>query len=244
MKENSSNPLNDFQEFLGQQHQNAVKGINRALFDDIVNTAKNIEENKGVINLKEVVDELRERFKNEDLNQVTDIFIYSQCFLSSNEEPLPRTSQLCINIGKLFDESNLNYIIEKIYTDGEVESGSALSFLGYLALYDNHTSYVLNFIKENFEGFSRNKKTECVFQLKEIFPDNPIVQQIIEESGIKEYTLVFSTGVEGTSTPVTYKMNNVPVNIGDSLESNDADNSNQDKEINEHKPKQSWWKFW
>lgn len=50
-------------------------------------------------------------------------------------------------------------------------------------MHDHHTPYVLNSIKENFKGFSKNKKTECVFQLKEALPENDIAQEIIKDSG-------------------------------------------------------------
>jgi hypothetical protein len=147
--------------------------------------------------------------KTKDLNQVTEIFIYCQSFLSSNEEPLPIPSQLCISVGKLFTNANLHYTATKVYSGDEIEGGCALSFLGYLAMHENHTPWVLHFINENFKGFSHNKKTECIFQLKETLPDNEIAKQIIKDSGITEYRLIFSTQTDSTSKPITFQIDNI-----------------------------------
>ena len=228
MEESEKSPLDKFQETLEQQHENAIKDVNNALLNDILKTAKIVEENENETNLKEIISGLRERFKNEDLNQVTEIFIYCQSFLSSNEEPLPMPSQLCISIGKLFTNANLHYTASKVYSKDEIESGGALSFLGYLAMHEYHTSYILNFINENFKGFSNNKKTECVFQLKETLPDNEIAKQIIKDSGITEYKLIFSTETDSTSKPITFRVENIE---------NSPKTSVQESKL-------PWWKFW
>lgn len=168
------------------------------------------------------------------------MFIYCQSFLSTNEEPLPLPSQLCIAIGKLFTHHNLHYTASKVYSDDEIDGGSALSFLGYLTMHEQHTSYVLNFIKENFTGFSQNKKTECVFQLKEILPENEIAKQIIEDSGITKYELTFSTEEDSISRPVTFKRDNLKKADNNVKQNLEGQNSNHQ----EPKPKLPWWKFW
>jgi hypothetical protein len=175
--EDKKSPLDQFQEILEQQHKNATRSVNDNLLNVILKTAKIVEENKDETKLKEIISDLRERFKNENLNQVTEIFKYCQSFLSTNEDPLPTPSQLCISIGKLFTNENLHYTASKVYSKDEIEGGCALSFLGYLAMHEHHTDYILSFINGNFEGFSKNKKTECVFQLKEALPDNEIAKQ-------------------------------------------------------------------
>lgn len=237
MEDNKTNPLEEFQKMLLQQHENAANGINKALYNELLKTAEIIERIKDKSNVKEEVDKLREKFKHEDLNQVTDLFIYGQGFLSTNEEPLPLPSRLCIAIGKLFTYDNLHYTASKVYSDDEIAGGSALSFLGYLAMHEHHTTYVLNFIKENFKGFSKNKKTECVFQLKETLPENEIAQQIIKDSGITEYELIFSTEEEAISTPITFKIDNL------TREDHNKDHS-QKPNVPATKTKPPWWKFW
>lgn len=240
MGDSNINPLEEFQKMLFQQHEKANDSINKELYNEIIKTAKIIEETEDKSNLKEIIDNLRGKFKSEDLNQVTNLFIYCQGFLSTNEEPLPMPSQLCIAIGKLFTSENLHYTANKIYSDDEIDSGSALSFLGYLAMHDQHTSYVLNFIKENFNGFSQNKKTQCVFQLKEALPENEIAKQIVKDSGITKYELVFSTEVDSSSTPITFKTNNYKEE--DEIIQDDL----QEQKFNdqETKTKLPWWKFW
>lgn len=224
------NHLEEFQKILEQQHTNAIGSVNKKLYDDIIETAEIAERIEDDKKFKELTTKLRERFKNENLNQVTDIFIYSQSFLSRNEDPVPMPSKLCISIGKLFTNKNLHYTASKVYNKDEIESGCALSFLGYLAMYEDHEPYVLNFIKDNFEGFSQNKKTECVFQLKEILPDNDIAKKIIKKSRITEYKLVYSTETDSTSRPVTFQLENIEHSPELSVE----------KPI----PKSPWWKFW
>jgi hypothetical protein len=230
MEENKNNPLDKFQEILEQQHNDGIKDLNNALYNDILKTAKIIEENEDKTNLKDIISNLCERFKNENLNQVTDIFIYSQSFLSRNEDPLPMPSQLCISIGKLFTNENLHYTASKVYSKDEIDGGCALSFLGYLAMHENNEPYVFSFIKENFKGFSQNKKTECVFQLKEIFPDNEIAKQIVENSGITKYELIFSTESDSSSKPVTFQIENIE--------------NSPNTSVNEPKSKSPVWKFW
>jgi len=232
--------LEEFQKILSQQRENANKIINKELYNEILKTAEIIEGTKEKTSTKEIVDELRERFKNEDLNQVTNLFIYCQGFLSTNEEPLPLPSQLCIAIGKLFTNENLHYTASKVYSEDEIDGGSALSFLGYLAMHEQHTSYVLDFIEENFKGFSKNKKTECVFQLKETLPENEIAKKIIKDSGITKYELIFSTEEDSTSTPITFKIDNL-----ENKDNNSKQNfQNLKPDIQETKIKSPWWKFW
>jgi hypothetical protein len=233
-KEGGSNPWEQFQEMVVQEHESAAKSINKVLYDEIIKTAEIIQKTEDQSKLKEIIGNLRERFKSEDLNQVTNLFIYCQRFLSTNEEPLPLPSQLCISIGKLFTYEHLYFTAGKVYSDDEIEGGAALSFLGYLTMHEQHISYVLDFIKENFKGFSNNKKTECVFQLKEILPENEIVKQIVEESGITEYKLIFSTDEDSTSTPITFKHdNNTELNF-----------QKPKTDYQESKPTGPWWKFW
>lgn len=230
MSENNQSPLDGFLGILKQQQEKSVEKINMALYDDIVNTAEVLKKAKDEAVQAEVVANLRNRFKNEDLNQVTDLFIYCQRFLSENGNPVPMASQLCISIGKLFTNENLHYAAVKVYSDDETESGATLSFLGYLALIEQHTSYVLNFIKENFAGFSQNNKTECVFQLKDILADNEIAKQIVADSGITRYELSFSTGTDSSSKPITFKLDNT--------------DKSADAIVEEPKPKRPWWQFW
>ncbi|SHH21634.1 hypothetical protein SAMN05421866_2262 [Chryseobacterium oranimense] len=241
MKDNEINHLEEFQKIVLQQHENANKNINKELYDEILKTAEIIEKSDRS-NTKEILNKLRERFKNEDLNQVTDIFIYCQNFLSTNEEPLPLPSQLCIAIGKLFTNENLHYTSSKVYSDDQIDGGSALSFLVYLAMHEKHTPYVLDFIKENFKGFSRNKKTECVFQLKETLPENEIAQQIIKDSGITKYELIFSTEEDSISTPVTFKMDHFEK--ADDNVKQDSQDLKSNISVPETKTKSQWWKFW
>ncbi|NTD99973.1 hypothetical protein G6M26_42795 [Agrobacterium tumefaciens] len=228
MSENNQSPLDGFLGILKRQQEKSIENINMALYDDIINTSKLVEGAKDEDFRTEAITSLRNRFKNEDLNQVTDIFIYCQRFLSENENPLPMPSQLCISIGTLFTNINLHYAASKVYSDDETESGAALSYLGYLALIEQHTLYVLNFIKDNFAGFSENNKTTCVFQLKEILPDNKIAKQIVADSGITKYELSFSTSTDSSSIPITFQIGNI-------------DNIASVKEL---KPKRAWWQFW
>lgn len=209
MDENKNTHWEEFQKALNQEHKKALEGLNIDLYKDISKTAEIVRSSQDRIVLKEIIDSLRERFKYEDLNQVTDIFIYCQAHLSSNEEPFPIPSQLCVSIGKLFSNKNLHYIASKIYSEDQIESGCALSFLGYLAILDKHTSYVLDFIKDNFDGFSPNNKMECVFQLKKTLPDNAVSKQIVEDSRITEYELRFDASTDSLSRPITFQIDKV-----------------------------------
>ncbi|WP_293789409.1 hypothetical protein [uncultured Pedobacter sp.] len=230
MSGNNQSPLDGFLGILKEQHGKSAENINTALYEDIVNTAEVVKMTEDDAVRTQVLASLRNRFKDEDLNQVSDVFIYCQRFLSANEDPLPMASQLCISIGKLFTNENLHYAAGKVYSGDETESGAALSFLGYLALIDQHTLYVLNFIKENFAGFSQNNKVTCVFQLKEILPDNEIARQIVADSGITRYELSFSTDTDSSSKPITFQIGEVDESINSGRE--------------ELKPKRQWWRFW
>lgn len=244
MEENSTDHLEEFLKMMKEQDNKADENLNKPLFDDICKTAELFEITENETDRNEIIENLRNRFKNIDLNEVTDLFIYSQSFLSTNENPVPMPSIMCIAIGKLFTDKNLHYTASKVYSENEIEGGCALSFLGYLALKEHHTTYFLNFIKNNFEGFSKNKKTECVFQLKELFSDNEIAKQIIDESGITEYELVFSTEEDSSSKPITFKMTIEDDNI--TSEPTTKKKISSGNITNEIKPKikKPWWKFW
>lgn len=254
MEENDTG-LEGFLNIVKEQEDRVVENINKTLYDDVCRTAEIFDKTENESERKAIKENLRERFKNKDLNQVTDMFIYNQMFFTTNENPLPTVSALCINIGKLFTKENLHYAATKVYSCDEVEGGAALSFLGYLAILENegtyiHRDYVLDFIKENFSGFSQNKKTECVFQLKNYLSDDKIAQQIISDSGITEYKLVFSTGEDTSSKPITFKFkneknDNEKQSISDSkisIEGNKKENINNNEEIK--KPIYPWWQFW
>lgn len=243
--------LEGFLNILKEQHNASTKNINKSLFDDICKTAEIVEKTENEAERKEIIENLRVRFKNVDLNQVTDIFIYNQMFFTSNENPMPTPSILCVNIGKSFTEENLHYAASKVYSKDETEGGSALSFLGYLAIH-HHRTYVLNFIKDNFKGFSQNKKTECVFQLKQYLDDDEIAKQIINDSGITEYKLTFSTEEDSTSVPITFKLGALKVNNNEKS-NKESQNAKTDKSVNEikstineekSKSKSTWWQFW
>lgn len=249
--ENNNEHLEGFLNLLKEHHTNSAEKVNMSLFDDICQTAEIVEKTENESEKKTIIESLRERFKNVDLNQVTDLFIYNQMFFTSNDDPLPMPSVLCIAIGKLFTDKNLHYAASKIYSKDEIEGGCALSFLGYLALQENHKTYVLNFIKENFEGFSQNKKTECVFQLRDTLPDDEMAKEIINNSGITEYELTFSTEIDSTSRPVTFKIGNVENdNNGNSKEESRSQKANSFENMkitpNEEnlKNKSPWWQFW
>ena len=206
MKENTKSPLDRFQQIVEENHNKAKMTINRTLINEIQNAALMLSKTDNKELRKEIVENLLERFKNEDLNQVTEIFIYSQCYWSTNEDPIPIQSRLCISLGKLFTESNLYYTASKIYTEESVRDSCALKFLIYLAYHVQHTDYVLDFIKGNYGGLYINLKTECVFALKESLPDNEIAQQIIRDSGITKYSLTFNTIDDTRSKPIKFKL--------------------------------------
>jgi len=254
MKENN-NPLEGFLKILKEQEEKIGSNINQNLYGDICRTAEIVNKTEDESEVKEIKNKLLERFKNVDLNQVTDLFIYNQMFFTTNEDPLPTPSILCINIGKLFKEENLHYTATKVYSNDELEGGSALSFLGYLALHEHHKSYVLNFIKENFEGFSQNKKTELVFQLKNYLPDDTDAKEIVNDSGITEYRLTFSTGEDSSSRPITFKFNNYKiekfnevVKPSEDIKSTEGTNNKENtisKSLHEKiELKTPWWQFW
>jgi len=244
--EENNNALDGFLKILKEQEEKTINNINQELYADIYKTAEIVDKTENQIEVKEIKNKLIEKFKNINLNQVTDLFIYNQMFFTSNENPLPTPSILCINIGKMFTEQNLHYIATKVYSNDEIEGGCALSFLGYLALLENegtyiHRDYVLSFIKDNFEGFSQNKKTECVFQLKNYLSDDEIAQQIINDSGITEYILTFSTEEDSSSRPITFKFNNDKIEKS----SENLKTKKVESKINEKlELKAPWWQFW
>src|SRR5690554_4505036 len=105
--EDNNKALDGFLKILKEQEEKNVRKINENLYDDICRTAGIVNKTENESEVKEIKNKLLERFKNVDLNQVTDLFIYNQMFFTTNENPLPTPSILCINIGRLFTEENL-----------------------------------------------------------------------------------------------------------------------------------------
>ena len=116
---NNNEHLEGFLNILKENHNNSVEKVNMSLYDDICQTAEILERTESENEKKAIKDSLRERFKNVNLNQVTDLFIYNQMFFTSNEDPLPTPSILCINIGKLFTKQKLTF--ESLPTIGQVK---------------------------------------------------------------------------------------------------------------------------
>ena len=111
--EENNNALDGFLKILKEQEEKIVSNINQELYDDICKTAEIVDKTENETEVKEIKNKLIDKFKNVDLNQVTDLFIYNQMFFTTNENPLPTPSILCINIGKLFEEENLHYTASK-----------------------------------------------------------------------------------------------------------------------------------
>jgi len=229
MKGNEKSPLEGFLEIAREDRRRSREKINENLLEQILRTSEEFDKvQSNELKRKNVVNELRTRLKGTDLNEVFEIYIYCQKFMSTNEVPVPTPSILCINVGKNFTHKNLHEVASRIYIGEQIESGCALTYLIYLAIYDEHSSYVLDFIKDNFEGFSHNNKTDCVFLLKDLLPDNEVAQQIVNDSGIVERKLIFSSSVESSSKPITFKLGN------HENENNSAPDSNQNTERNDN----------
>lgn len=249
--EEKNEHIEGFLNLLKEDHNNAYEKINQSLLKDISKIAELSGINRQDPLIDELINGINKRLEKGDKNQITDLFIYFQKFHTNNEEPVSIPSKICISIGKLFTNKNLEYTARNVYSQDGIEGTSALLFLILLAkFFEYHRPYVLNFIKENFKGFSQNQKTECVFQLKNYLPDDEIAQQIISDSGISEYKLIFSTEEDSTSKPITFKLSNegngkngnLPKEQRNQTYSFEKTKSIFEKEKQKSKP--AWWQFW
>ncbi|MDB5149401.1 MAG: hypothetical protein JWQ57_3421 [Mucilaginibacter sp.] len=173
------------------------------------------------IDIIPAIDCLNDIVARENLNEVSDIYIYEEAF-ADTDKPLKDTIVHAIAsiIAFNYRDENLTYIENIALAGDDKRNYIALDYLLKIGRY--HAKFqdrVLTFIEQNFNGFGKNKLNIAAFYLVKLYPKNARVEKLfkaIHKIHQQEYNANESPASQNTNTP---------------------DESSSDTS----KP---WWKFW
>lgn len=193
------------------------------------------------VNLIDALDWMNEIVDNEDLNQVSEIYIYEEGFGNLNEK-LKNTVVHAITSIIAFDYSaaNINYLEDLVMTDDGRKSDIAFDFLLKIGGYhEKFRDGIFYFIDNNFNEFSKNKLNILGFYLASIYPKEPRVAALLKfvvEFHKKKYPLK-ENEIQHTESKTQNEVQN------QNNENKLQHEKNMIVELNEDDAK-PWWKFW
>lgn len=157
--------------------------INSRLYDKIVTASvlllkKEYDKN---INVIEAFDSLIGIVENEDLNEISDIYIYEQGY-SESEEKLKNTILHAITtiIGFEYKDEHFQYLEKIILIDKEEKGPIALDYILKLGrFHEKFKDKVFDFIEENLLDFSREQLDLTAWFLINLYTPEQRVQTLI-----------------------------------------------------------------
>lgn len=212
--------LENFLKFMDEQSNTEKENINNELYERMKKSSELLlkrQYDKNV-NIISSIDFFNRVIEKENLNDLTDIYLYEGCYSNTPRE-LQQVMLHAISTIVAFEykTENINYLQEIIQTDKEFRGEVALEY--YLKIGKYHEKFkelVLTFIDKNLADFSNNQQNQTIGFLREFYPKEERVDEIIKKSGIDEVVISYGT-----------KTNN--------------DKTKSQKPIKIKKP---WWKIW
>lgn len=186
------------------------------------------------IRLINALDWLNEIVENENLNEVTEIYIYEEGFGDLNTK-LKNTVVHAITsiIAFNYTNDNIAYLENLIITDDSLKSDIAFDYLLKIGGYhEKFRDDIFLFIEKSFNDFSKNKLNILAFYLASIYPKEPRVTSLLKfvvEFHKKKYPTPESN--PESKNDIEDKIKNNENKMTQILETED----------DEEKP---WWKFW
>jgi len=181
----SENPTEERieEDFNTKQEDIEKKKINGILYNKIVTASTQLlnKENDKNTNVMAVFESLMEIVENENLNQISDIYIYEQGY-SELEEKLKNTILHAITtiIGVEYKEEHFQYLENIVLLDREEKGPFALDYILKLGrFHEKFKNSVLDFIEENLLAFSREQLSITAWYLINLYAPEQRVQTLI-----------------------------------------------------------------
>lgn len=172
------------EDFKNKEKDLEKEKINRNLYYKIVTSSalllkKEYDKNTNVIT---AIDCLIEIVENENLNEISDIYIYEEGF-SKSEEKLKNAILHAITtiIGVEYNDGNFQYLENIILIDREEKGPIALDFILKLGRYhEKFKDRVFDFIEENILTFSKKQLSLIAWYLINLYAPDRRVYSIIK----------------------------------------------------------------
>ncbi|KAF2510147.1 hypothetical protein EYY60_11585 [Flavobacterium zhairuonense] len=210
------------------------ENLNGRIHDKIIKSselflARESNQNVSLIN---ALDWLNEIVDDENLNEVTEIYIYEEAFGDLNTK-LKNTVVHAITsiIAFNYNNDNIAYLENLVIMDDGLKSDIAFDYLLKIGGYhEKFRDNIFLFIEKNFNDFSKNKLNILAFYLASIYPKESRVTSLLE----------FVVDFHKKKYPSTKS------GSGSKNENEIQNNENKtarilEIETDEEKP---WWKFW
>jgi hypothetical protein len=157
--------------------------INGILYNKIVTASAQLlnKENDKNTNVMAVFESLMEIVENENLNQISDIYIYEQGY-NESEEKLKNTILHAITtiIAFEYKEEHFQYLENIVMLDRDEKGPLALDYILKLGrFHEKFKNSVLDFIEENLLAFSREQLSITAWYLINLYAPEPRVQTLI-----------------------------------------------------------------
>ncbi len=171
--------------------------------------------------------ELTEEVKQENMNDVTEIYIYEEGFGNTEKKHKDTLVHLITSIIAFdYSDENMLYLKKIILDENNNKSDVALDyFLKIGAYHDKFKDEVLNFVEENINDLNKNKLNIIAFYMFKIYTKNTRTDKLFNLAK-KLNNEKFPSNKNGQQTNTVY---------------NAAD---FEKIMNQENKKQPWWKFW
>lgn len=246
--EESENQNAQVKEDLDELEKVQNKQINRNLYEKIVAASRLLlkKEYDKNVNIIWALDCLGGIVENEDLNEVSDIYIFEER-IAESEVKLKNTILHAITsiIGFEYKEEHFNYLENIILIDKESKGVIALDYILKLGRYhENFKDRVLSFVEENILTFSRKQLSIITWYLVNLYPEDSrninIIKAVENKAGVRILDKSKETVIEKkVETPITEKPEEPVIEKNQDTEIN-ADVVNEEN-LSETK---AWWKFW
>ena len=158
--------------------------LNGVLHEKILSSAEILlkKESHKNIDIIPAIDCLNDIVASENLNEVSDIYIYEEAF-SDTDKRLKETVVHAIAsvIAADYKDENFIYLENLALAGDDKRNDIALDYLLKLGRY--HAEFqnrVLTFVEQNFNGFANNKLNIAAFYLAKLYPQDARVQSLFK----------------------------------------------------------------
>lgn len=217
--------------------------LNIDIHNKIINSSELFlaRESNQNVRLINALDWLNEIVENEDLNQVSEIYIYEEGFGDLNEK-LKNTLVHAITsiIAFNYNDANISYLEDLVMADDGHKSDIAFDYLLKIGAYhEKFRDRIFHFIEKDFNELSKNKLNILGFYLASVYPKEPRVAALLKfvvEFHKKKYPIKENEiqHTESEAQKETQNQNN---------ENKSPDEKHIVVELNKDDVK-PWWKFW
>ena len=206
------------------------KKINSRLYQEIYESSvmllRSEKDNKFRMQMLDAFSHMAKIRENENLNDVSDVYIYEQLF-SKNDDELKSTMLHAITslITEDYKMENFKYLEEIILNDKTEYGEGALDFILNIGRYkENFKSNILNFLDKNLLSLSNNQINILAYFLVELYVSDYSIVNLIEKINKKE----------GVSLPTAPKENLNPI----------VEEKPIVAQVKSFEMATPWWKFW